>query len=551
MPRPDDDPREDRMNDDDEAPRRRAPRRYDEDDAQDDLRRPLRAADQEPSRRRGSRDDDGDRGRGSAIFVGAVAGLGVLALASGLVVFGVVSFGPSAPSSGPPVFAGPPPSQNLAVPGGVPQGFGFPVGQPGTTTPPRSGDAPGPSAMPGFPAGGIERPGSVAMGPPSPRQPGLADAPPSRPGELPQGLFPSSPPVPPGQPGQPSAMPQAPGPGFGPMQPERSASGLPSGPAERPPAAAQPAQDGATAALAAELRGLRLQLDALRSSVSRLEEAQSSAETTLQVQSASLRSILAQQMDLGGELAELRAKLDELEKRRVEAAAPPQPPPQPPPAAPMRHVAAGNHQRLVVTLPHEAVYEAVQDGNVVRVTFPDPVLPDPSRLPRSIKGVASLVTDVGAVEIRLAGDHPVRHAAFGRDVVIAVFDEGSTPPPSAGAPPRSARSASASGAAQAAPAMPVPPPAAVPPVPPAAPAAPPPAVSAAAAPQVARVPEADALAGWVLRSVSRRAVLVERNGETHRVELGATLPGTAIRALEVRRDGEVWVLVTSAGVLRP
>jgi hypothetical protein len=52
--------------------------------------------------------------------------------------------------------------------------------------------------------------------------------------------------------------------------------------------------------------------------------------------------------------------------------------------------------------------------------------------------------------------------------------------------------------------------------------------------------------------VSRRAVLVEtKDGEIHRVELGQTLPGVSAVAQEVRRDGDVWVLVTSGGILRP
>jgi hypothetical protein len=67
-------------------------------------------------------------------------------------------------------------------------------------------------------------------------------------------------------------------------------------------------------------------------------------------------------------------------------------------------------------------------------------------------------------------------------------------------------------------------------------------------PQAAKVD----LSGLKLRSVSRRAVLIETgDGEIHRVELGQTLPGMSVVAQEVRRDGDVWVLITSEGILRP
>ena len=231
---------------------------------------------------------------------------------------------------------------------------------------------------------------------------------------------------------------------------------------------------------------------------------------------------------------------------------------------PVRFANFNGFTRLTLAFPAEPVYDVDQAGDEVRVRFLGGELPSLLGLPAQIRNIESISTMPGMMEIRVAEGVPVRHAMLGSQVALSFYNRGTTPPETAGAAPRPRRpeSTTEAGGSPAqeprpprveTPAAPVAAPAPAPVVPPAAPRP-----AAAETPQPSRPPAAPPavaqvdLSGLRLRSVSRRAVLIEtEDGEIHRVELGQTLPGVSAVAQEVRRDGDVWVLVTSGGILRP
>lgn len=237
------------------------------------------------------------------------------------------------------------------------------------------------------------------------------------------------------------------------------------------------------------------------------------------------------------------------------------PPRQPPPQIPVRVSTFANHTRLVLAFPAEPVYDVDQRDDIVRVRFLGNELPNLLGLPSSIRNVESLASTSGMLEIRVSEGVNVRHAMMGTQVALSFFNRGVEPPATAGQAPRERRPEPvASERNEATPASVVTPatvPASVPVPGPVSGSAPvsasvPASVPASAAAAGSAETGMAALEGWRLRSVSRRAVLVENaQGEIHRVELGQALPGSRVIAQEVRRDGDVWVLVTSVGILRP
>jgi hypothetical protein len=227
---------------------------------------------------------------------------------------------------------------------------------------------------------------------------------------------------------------------------------------------------------------------------------------------------------------------------------------------PVRFANFNGFTRLTLAFPAEPVYDVDQSGDEVRVRFLGGELPSLLGLPAQIRNIESIATTPGVMEIRVAEGVNVRHAMLGTQVALTFHNRGLTPPETAGQPPRPRRPEPTPAAGASPPQEPNAPssepaaaaPSASPradaPTPPAPPQSASRQATAPVQPQAAQVD----LSGLRLRSVSRRAVLIEtEDGEIHRVELGQTLPGVSAIAQEVRRDGDVWVLVTSGGVLRP
>lgn len=288
-------------------------------------------------------------------------------------------------------------------------------------------------------------------------------------------------------------------------------------------------------------------------------------------------------------IAEFRRALEERARQASVAQPPPEPAPVAPAAAPrtppvqipIRLASFNSNTRLALSFPSEPVYDVDQRDNDVRVRFLGGELPNLLGLPAQIRNIESVASAPGLLEIRVAEGVTVRHAQVGAQISLSFFNRGVEPPATAGAAPRERRPDPARQEEVQPPAVPQ----VAPTTEASRPVSQPPssreAPAAATAPQVAssspastpaagreapvsppaaqppsqasvQPPAAASLAGLRLRSVSRRAVLVETSaGDIHRVELGETLPNSSAIAQEVRRDGEEWVLVTSVGVLRP
>jgi hypothetical protein len=323
-------------------------------------------------------------------------------------------------------------------------------------------------------------------------------------------------------------------------------------------------------ALLAGIADLRAEIDEREAEIERLRSAMQRVMVANAAQEAAARAAAPQASAPAAPVAQPAQPASA-------SATPPAQEQRRPPATqvPVRFANFNGFTRLTLAFAAEPVYDVDQSGDEVRVRFLGGELPSLLGLPAQTRNIESIATMPGMMEIRVAEGVNVRHAMLGTQVALTFHNRGLTPPESAGQPPRPRRPESSPDAGASPPSEPRTPPsetAAVAPSAPPRPASqetrpapqetaaasprataptPPPAPTQAAMPVPAQAAQVG-LSGLRLRSVSRRAVLVEtEDGEIHRVELGQTLPGVSAVAQEVRRDGDVWVLVTSGGILRP
>jgi len=319
--------------------------------------------------------------------------------------------------------------------------------------------------------------------------------------------------------------------------------------------------------LVEELRRLAAKVDRLGEDLAQTRARMDEALARIERQRrGSQDAILGGIADLRGELERRDAEIEELRRRTAELAATgvrqaAAPPPSPPPPrvvqASMRYTASPTHARLVLGFPDEPVYDIEQEGNEIRMRILGDVRPNLAGLPIRMRHIEYMTAAPGLLEIMVAEGTRVRHRRLGAQVVLSFHDGRTPPPPDSGEEPRARRRTGAAreAAADARPGGAEPPRAAAPLPGPERQDRPGGGPSRAIAPaEPPRQPEGSGtIEGLRLRSVSRRAVLVERgDGEIVRVELGEAIPGTrGAIAREIRKEGEVWVLETSAGVLRP